>query len=232
MNIRLLGGTGAALASPGAAVRERRSAPGGHQLLAQRRLGAASQLSAALTRHDVPVWIDCDSLDGTADFTAGIESAIDAALWSSASPTAPFAATSFVRQEIHSPIHIATVSYIDFFDRWDDALAVLLDRLHGLRSEPAARPTDPFRGHLERLDTRLGAPAADLLTARLIGQDPRRSWQAGTILVRIGRPAVPALRRRRGKAGSPQQRMRINAVLGDIATTRTARPGLPLPHDR
>ena len=102
--------------------------------------------------------------------------------------------------------------------QWDDLERLLADE----RSAAAGA----------ELVRRLGAPAADLLIDMLIDQEPRRSWQAGTILVSIGRPAVPALRRRREKAGSPQQRVRINAVLGDIATTRAARPELRLPHDR
>ena len=131
----------------------------------------AERLHDALEAQGTSAWYDQRDLDESQDFTAAIEDAIEDATHVVVCITkASKGRASFVRREIEYAIflkkpivpvrveqipphlHIATITWIDFFTGWDAAFAHLTRRLASPTSnEEPSKAADDFRPHLERL---------------------------------------------------------------------------------
>ena len=131
----------------------------------------AERLHESLESLGMSAWYDQRDLDESQDFTAAIEDAIEDATHVVVCITrASKGRASFVRREIEYAIllqkpivpvrveripphlHIATITWIDFFTGWDAAFEHLTKRLAGQRSnEEPSKAADEFRPHLERL---------------------------------------------------------------------------------
>ena len=131
----------------------------------------AERLHDSLEALGMSAWYDQRDLDESQDFTAAIEDAIEDATHVVVCITrASKGPASFVRREIEYAIllqkpivpvrveripphlHIATITWIDFFTGWDGAFEHLTKRLASQISyEEPSKPADEFRPHLERL---------------------------------------------------------------------------------